>query len=346
MRQLKRYRTYPCLWVQVDSPGPWYVTALRWALTGFKLDVAVLPVGAELSAVHFLNNLPPVFSHRPSKPSFDCLPFDDTALSKSDWADLRVLRCMARMEHAGIKEIASLASFGVTYTRKIVARLYAKRLIRPFDGASKKEKEKDPTWTINRSGMKYVFKSWNIPHRLHFRRKCVEQKRAGREHRKLTRLFASRLKKAYGCDFDVWQSWSEPDLATENPDTIVWGTYQDVETLVWMEVETGHHSGIEHAKQIEDRYWQAKGVIERHSVRLIFVFLAMPWVLRESARYARFQLTQSTAVIFDHWKDYDHLAKPIFNELNSLSYDNGFKKNKNHRRIPKDPSFFKNFKNR
>lgn len=40
-RQLKQYRSLPCLWVQVDSPGDWYITALEWALRGQKIMVNV-----------------------------------------------------------------------------------------------------------------------------------------------------------------------------------------------------------------------------------------------------------------------------------------------------------------
>ena len=253
---------------------------------------------------------------------------------------------MARMEMAGVKEIASLAGFGVTYTRKLLAWLSKDRLIQPFDSGSEKMNKTDPLWTIRRRGLQYVRQSLNIPYKFPFRSIRVEQKYAGRKHRKMCRLFRSRIEKAYGADFQVWQSWSEPALAGANPDAIVWGTYRGVETLVWLEVETGKKTAEEHVKEIEYRCRQAKEIAEHHGVQLIFVFLAMPWVLRVVAKSAYFPLTKRIAVIFDNWMDYKHLAKPNFEGFNSLAYDNEFKLEKKPNQFPHDPSFFQNLKKR
>jgi hypothetical protein len=162
----------------------------------------------------------------------------------------------------------------------------------------------------------------------------------------MCRLFRARLEKAFVTDFQVWQSWSEPGLAYANPDALIWGTYRGVETLVWLEVETGKKSAQEHVKEIVYRFWQAKEITERHGVQLIFVFLAMPWVLRDVAKSASFHLTKRTAVILDNWMDYKNLAKPNFEGFNSLSYDNEFKLEKKSNRFPHNPSFFQNLKKR
>ena len=82
---------------------------------------------------------------------------------------------------------------------------------------------------------------------------------------------------------------------------------------------------FEAPEEIEYRCWQAKEITERHGVQLIFVFLAMPWVLRAVAKSAYFPLTKRTAVILDNWMDYKNLAKPNFEGFNSLSYDNEFR---------------------
>ncbi len=229
MKLLKRYRNCPCLWVQVDSPGPWYVTALRWALTGFKLDVAVLPLGAELRVIDFLNYPFGVTASCPSKPLFECVPYNGTALTPTEKAELRILRCMARVEYAGVKEIASLTCFSATYTRRLLARLQTKGLIKPFENVSARNRQKVPRWTIRHPGIQYVYRSWNIPHRIPFRRKRMEQKFAGPKHREKSRIFTARLRKAYQPDFEVWQSWTKSGLAGQHPDAIVWGAYQGVE---------------------------------------------------------------------------------------------------------------------
>lgn len=344
-RQLKQYRSVPCLWVQVDSPGDWYVTALRCELRDQKLMVYIFPAWQEFPIIDSYFTLPIVRWPWP-QPQFGCSVFNDAILTKAQKAELKILRCMARMEMAGVKEIASLAGFGVTYTRKLLARLSKDRLIQPFDSGSEKLNKKDLLWTIRRRGLQYVRQSWNIPYKFPFRSIRVEQKYAGRKHRKMCRLFRSRIEKAYGADFQVWQSWSEPALAGANPDAIVWGTYRGVETLVWLEVETGKKTAEEHVKEIEYRCRQAKEITEHHGVQLIFVFLAMPWVLRVVAKSAYFPLTKRIAIILDNWMDYENLARPNFEGFNSLSSDNGFNLEKKSNRFPHDPSFFQNLKNR
>ena len=344
-RQLKRYRSLPCLWVQVDSPGDWYITALEWALRGQKIMVNVSPVGQELSIVGF-PTVPWVRDWPWPQPQFGCSVFDEASLTKAQKAELKILRCMARMEMAGVKEIASLAGFGVTYVRKILARLSKNRLVQPFDSGSVMKNRKDPLWAIRRRGIQYVRQSWNIPYKFPFRSIRVEQKYAGRKHRRMCRLFRSRLEKAYGADFQVWQSWSEPALAYANPDALIWGTYRGVETLVWLEVETGKKAAQEHVKEIVYRFWQAKEITERHGVLLIFVFLAVPWVLRAVAKSASFPLTKRTAVILDNWMDYKNLAKPNFEGFNSISSDNEFKLEKKSNSFLHDSSFFQNLKKR
>jgi hypothetical protein len=344
-RQLKRYRSLPCLWIQVDSPGDWYITALDWALRGKKIMVNVSLAGQELSIVGF-PEVPPVGWGPWRKPQLGCSVFDEANLTKAQKAELKILRCMARMEMAGVKEIASLAGFGVTYTRKILVRLSENRLVQPFDCGSEMMNTKDPLWAIRRRGIQYVRQSWNIPYKFPFRSVRVEQKYAGRKHRRMCRLFRSRLEEAYGADFQVWQSWSEPALAYANPDALIWGTYRGVETLVWLEVETGKKSAQEHVKETVYRFWQAKEITERHGVQLIFVFLAMPWVLRAVAKSASFPLTKRTAVILDNWMDYKNLAKPNFEGFNSISYDNEFKLEKKSNSFLHDSSFFQNLKKR
>lgn len=342
-RQLQRYRSLPCLWVQVDSPGDWYLTALKWALRGQKIMVNVSPVGQEFSIVGF-PDVPWVIDWPWPQPQFGCSVFDEANLTKDQKAELKILRSMARLEMAGVKEIASLAGFGVTYTRKILAWLSENRLVQPFDSGSEMMNKKDPLWEIRQRGLQYVRQSWNVPYKFRFRSIRLEQKYAGRKHRRMCRLFRSRLERAYGADFQVWQSWSEPGLAYAYPDAVIWGTYRGVETLVWLEVETGKKSAVEHVEKAVYRYWQAKEITERHGVQLIYVFLAMPWVLRAVAKSASFPLTKGTAVILDNWMDYEHLAKPNFEGFNSLSGENGFKLEKKSNRYPHDLSFFQNLK--
>jgi hypothetical protein len=110
-----------------------------------------------------------------------------------------------------------------------------------------------------------------------------------------------------------------------------------------MEVETGKKNGRQHAQEIEYRFRCAKVVAELQDVRLIFVFLSMPWVLQAVIDHARFNVTPNTAIIFENWMDREHLARPIFNGVNSLSSEDGYKRQRNSKRPPRDPSFFKRF---
>jgi hypothetical protein len=329
--------------VQVDSPGKWYITALRRALHDPKVMVNISPAGQELSIVDFPTV--PWIGIRPwPQPQFESSIFDEANLTKAQKAELSVLRCMARMEMAGVKEIASLSGFGVTYTRKVIGRLWKNKLVQPFDSGNERMNKKDPLWTIRRRGLQYVQQSWNIPYKFQFKSVRLEQKYAGRKHRKMCRLFRSRVEKAYGADFQVWQSWSEPALAYAYPDAIVWGTYKGVETLIWLEVETAKKSVQEHVREIEYRFEQAKNITERHGVQLIFVFLSMPWVLRSVAQLASFPLADHTAIILDNWMDYEHLARPKFKGFNSISEDYEFKSEKKTNQPSYDSSFFQDLK--
>jgi len=85
-----------------------------------------------------------------------------------------------------------------------------------------------------------------------------------------------------------------------NPDALAWGKLEGFETLFWLEVESGHSSRNLILDKTTVRWLKAIGYAEAVGVRLVFVFLAMPWV-RSAARLAFIDVPGNCAVIVADW---------------------------------------------
>ena len=81
-----------------------------------------------------------------------------------------------------------------------------------------------------------------------------------------------------------WNEVSIPGLKSR-PDALAWGEIQGVETLFWLEVETGNVSRRRLLDNTSVRWMKAKAYSKAANVHLIFVLLGMPWV-QETARTA------------------------------------------------------------
>ena len=340
MKQLKKYRRYPSLWVTVDSPGKWYITELRFALlVGGRQPIAVTAAGKEPSYSRFSGS-PGIYSVKPSVPEFPMSVFDEFSMPQKEKAKLQILRALARMSIAGTKEIASTAGYSHTYMRKLLPELVREGYVRYHENGVKEKRIKVPVWEIRRPGIQYAQQSWNIPDNLRFKGIRVEQKYAGQKHRKMARMWWAWLKEAYGSDYEIWQTWTEPSIANTHPDALAWGSYQGVETLAWLEVESGKKSGARIVKDIVDRYIQAKRFAKEHGVQMIFAILAQQWVLKFLQNKGFFLIPWNIALILENWRNAGYLSKPIFGEFNSMMRGNGYPYIKNISKIiKKDPNF-------
>jgi len=339
MKLLKKYRKSPSLWVTLDGPGKWYINELRAALAGSYQPIAIAAAGQELSISSF-NKLPGSYPGKPGAPGFPTSVFDEFSLPQKERAKLQVLRALARMSIAGTKEIASSSGYSHTYMRKLLPELVQGGYILYHEKGVKEKRIKAPTREIKRSGIQYAHQSWNIPDNLPFRGIRVEQKYAGQKHRRMARMWWAWLKEAYGADYEIWQVWPEPSIGNAHPDALAWGSYQGVETLAWLEVESGKKSGDRIVRDIMYRYDQAFTIAEIHDLRMIFVVLAQPWVLRAPKNRILFDIPQNVTIIFENWRNTGILSKPIFGDFGSIWRDKNFSYLKNHPKvIKKQPDF-------
>ena len=311
MKQLQKYRKSPSLWVTIDSPGAWYINELMKALSGCYQSIAVTALDAEVNISSFFR-LPGAFPAKPSAPSFLASVFDEFSLHQKERAKLQALRALARMTIASTKEIASTSGYSHTYMRKLLPELADEGYIRYHEKGLKENRIKYPVWQIKPTGIRYAHQSWNIPENVKFKGIRVEQKYAGQKHRKIARMWWAWLKEAYGSDYEIWQTWSEPSIGNAHPDALAWGSYKGVETLAWLEVESGKKSGKRTVEDIKYRYSQAMNIAEQDDVDMLFVVLAPPWVLRVLQSSGSFPVSGKTALIFENWRNFRYLSTPIF----------------------------------
>ncbi len=323
MKQLKKYRKSPSLWVAVDGPGTWYISELGHALFGCYQSIAVSTPDTKVSMSSFFR-LPGAYSAKPSAPSFLASVFDEFSLPQKERTKLQVLRTLARMSIAGTKEIASASGYSHTYMRKLLPELAQERYVLYHESGIKEKKFKTPVWQIKRTGIQYAQRSWNIPDNVRFKGIRVEQKYGGQKHRKISRLWWAWLKKAYGSDYEIWQTWSEPSLGDAHPDALAWGSYQGLETLAWLEVESGKKSRMQTIRDIMYRYDRACIIAEAYDLQAIFVVLAQPWVLRSLQKGIRFSIPSNMAIVFENWRNAGYLCKPVFGDSSPLMGDKDY----------------------
>jgi hypothetical protein len=116
---------------------------------------------------------------------------------------------------------------------------------------------------------------------------------------------------------EIYAGWNEvgiPGLKA-NPDALAWGKLDGFETLFWLEVESGHSSKNLIFDKTTVRWLKATGYADAVGVRLVFVFLAMPWV-RDAARLAFIDVPKTCAVIVADWsrQNFGHLPFPKWGE--------------------------------
>lgn len=342
MNQLKARTRFPCLWVKVDSQGHWFVTELKILLSQRSLPVLITNAHEKRDAAALLGEFLATPSMTPAKllaPDFLIPIFSEETLNQREKAKLAILRPLARMLSAFTKEVASTSGFGLTYVRPILLELVEEGLVLPFEESITPNSRKYPSWQITRKGLRYVLSSWNIPGNIRIMSVIKEQKYSGRKHRKLSRFGRARVGDAYTIDFEVWDAWTEPALGSAHPDSLVIGRYKGVETIIWLEVETGKKSGRHVVQDLMFRSKQARQFAEDRKVNVIFAVLALPWVLKALENYGLFLIPGNMALIFDNWRHGGYLPLPIFGGFNSLGNKYEYIKNLSQI-IKKNPNLF------
>lgn len=229
-----RKRPGASLWVQVDSPGEWYVMEVRQSLKGLRIPYAVSRTGESLNYLDF--SFPPKLLYSPSQHP----PIVEEKQPSVSQKELRCLQALGRMEKGDEHEVASMTGLPIETTNNLLASLAKKKMavhktgprIRS-DKSKPKQMDMFPLWHPRSRGLSLALRSWGVPKGIQFTSRLEENRQQiGNEHRYIARLWPEWLKSAWP-HAEIWTAWSEvqiPGLSVI-PDGLAWGRIQGYETL-------------------------------------------------------------------------------------------------------------------
>ncbi len=313
---LEKYRWGASLWIQIDSPGKWYLVQVKKMLYGLPIAFAVTQTGAEPVLSDF--SMMPRRFPRPSRQAPDAPAWQPKTVSDDA---LHILRVLARIKEGYTKEIMSLAGLGRWKTEKYLKELQDSGFI-----FHEKEPPKDwnpkeqyyPIWRVKRKGTSLALRSWRVSSGVKFSAYKERRKNPNSKHRRTSRLFMDSMRKSWR-GTQIWTGWSEvqiPGLRTA-PDALAWGRFDGQETLFWLEVEGGGTSGKKIMERSAKRFGKAILYAQENDLHLVFVLLAKPWA-GKAARLAFVGVPENVAVIVADWKIFGELPVPQWGEATFL----------------------------
>lgn len=297
------------LWVQVDTPGEWFLLEIRRSLKGLALPYAATPAGKTPVWLDF--SRPPRLFHSP-------LPHPPVVDEKQDPVSLEESQCLqalGRMAKGDEQDIASQAALPVDVVKNVLAQLEERELV-VYKSSPKIRRGKSrptqmdlfPLWHLRSKGLSLALRSWEIPKGIEFTsRKEENLQQIGYEHRHISRVWPAWLKSAWP-PAEIWTGWSEvriPDLSVV-PDGLAWGRIQGYETLFWLEVGDEHKDRDKITEITTKRLGQARKLCERTGVRLVYTQLSANWV-HEAARWAYVDLKDEVAIVMGDIKRFGEL---------------------------------------
>jgi hypothetical protein len=292
-------RSCASIWVQVDSPGEWFVIEVRKSLRGVRLPTAITRTGDTPDILDF-SRAPHMFDHPPPKPHV----VDGNSSSVSH-AELRCLQALARLDQGLENEISSLTGLTLKTTIKSLNSLAERKFLThemrikiPHIKSKPKQISFLPYWYVKRRGLDLALRSWGAPRGIGFRkRKEAYPWLLGTVHRHISRLWTDWLKSAWP-QVEIWTGWSEVRIPDSQfvPDGLAWGRVRGYETLFWLEVGDGHKSIDRIIKATRKRLLHARRLSQRTGVRLVYTQLSTGWV-HDAARWACVDLTGDESVV-------------------------------------------------
>jgi len=320
---LSRLRRGASLWVPVIAPARWYFEEVKYALRDASIPVAVTHGRNQPGILDFTR--PPAVYAVPCRGGAPAdLP------SGSDLSDhaLRSLLIMTRLTAAYTNEVASSCMLEDRACRGALWELAKRGYVEYHQNDSyidshlssvrqrsskgdKQEEDVWPYWRIRRPGLSAALRIWGVPAGAEFTYRSERNRLLDSVHRRRSRQWPKWVSKALP-QAVVYAGWSEvgiPGLKA-NPDALAWGKMADVETLFWLEVESGKSSRNLILEKTTVRWLKATGYAEAVGVNLIFVFLAMPWV-RDAARLAFMDVPRTSAVIIADWSRHNFGRLPF-----------------------------------
>lgn len=317
------------LWVPVMAPGTWYFEEVKYALRNPTIPVVVTNGKEHLPRTTDFSILPGIreIASTPG-PAAEELP-----TSKLDDRTIRCLLTLARLTVAYTNEIARYCMINEAYCLESLRELERLRYIEhckdPFidfhlmtagQKASRGgviNEEARPYWRIRRPGVSAALRHWGVPAGIPFGFRSERNKLLDSPHRRRSRQWPTWVKKALP-HANIYAGWSEvgiPGLRA-NPDSLAWGEINGVETLFWMEVESGKSSRKLILDKTITRWQKAVTYANYVGVHLVFAFLGMPWV-RDAARLAFMDVPKSCAVTVADWSkgNFGQLPYPKWGEV-------------------------------
>lgn len=312
--RLNNKRRGASLWIQVESPGEWYLMELKHSLLrGFKIPHVVTAAG-EIPEWAAFSRRPDVWHSRCAEPP--AIKTDPDLVSMDE---LKCMRVLARIKEGLVSEIASLADLDEAVVTNAIETLRKKKLLLP---APEKEdaKIKAPYWKLSRSGLSYTMRRWNAPPRVDFthRREGGACKDIRTPHRHVSRMWTAWLRSAYP-KAEIWMGWSEVSIPgiSVRPDALAWGRIQGFETLFWLEVGDNHKRNDEIEVDTRTRLEQALLFCRRTGARLVFAQLSPNWV-KKAVQWGVQHVPSDSAVVISGWGQFGKLPMVEWGQITIL----------------------------
>ena len=310
---LRKWRKSPSLWVPVMAPGKWYFDEMKYALRKASIPVAVTN-GRAIPQILDFSKLPGIYD----APCLGTEPADPLAVPDLTENALRSLLLMARFTVAYRNEVECSLMLGETASRTALKTLAKHGFIEyhPNDGninahlltsrqritgknrrGIKWNGDYWPYWKIRRPGVSAALRVWGVPAGVQFDYRLERTRLLNSHHRSRSRQWPKWLSLALP-HAEIYAGWNEVSILglRARPDALAWGKIHGVETLFWLEVESGRFTRNRLVEKTAVRWMKAKGYASIVDVHLIFVLLGMPWV-REAARIAFTDVPRNCAVI-------------------------------------------------
>jgi hypothetical protein len=311
------------------APGRWYFEEVKYALRNPSIPVAVTKGKEHLPRTIDFSVLPGI-REIPSPPG---LPTDELSTFQLSERTISCLLALARLTVAYTNEISRYCMINEAYCLESLRELESLRYIEhredPFINShlmtarqkssmgSVKEEGIRPYWRIRRPGVSAALRHWGVPAGVPFEFRSERNKLVDGPHRRRSRQWPTWVQKALP-HANIYAGWSEvgiPGLRA-NPDSLAWGDINGVETLFWMEVESGKSSRQLILDKTITRWRKAVAYADYVGVHLVFAFLGMPWV-RNAARLAFMDVSKSCAVVVADWskEKFGQLPYPKWGEV-------------------------------
>lgn len=306
---VRQKRSCASLWIQIDSPGDWFVIEVQKSLRGLKIPYAVTHTEERPEYIDFSFQPTLLHSALPRPPDVEDKPLPVTM------EELRCLQALGRMKKGFDNEIASLSALPHNTILDLLKDLEQKLLVKYRSSPSVRRGKTEPaqlelfsSWQLTPRGLSVALRSWGVPKATPFDSRFEKHlKQIGSVHRTRARIWSSWLKSAWP-HAAIWASWSEVGIPGVSviPDGLAWGCMEGHETLFWLEVGDGHKSREQIIRITQTRLNQALKFCNRTGVRLVYTQLSTKWV-QEAARWGLTNLSPEVAVVMGDQRKFGSL---------------------------------------